>query len=74
MKQGQIIKHVNAMDVCLLIDEIRPDGKILGSWINLGFIESFWIGEKSEFYMKDPSQWQVCQDPIETCLRYAEWI
>lgn len=73
MKPGQIIKHINAMDVCLLIDEIRHDGQISGEWINLGFIESFWIGERSTFYMKDSSQWQACLEPGMPCLRYADW-
>lgn len=73
MKSGQIIKHKRAMDVCLLIDDIQGN-VVSGSWINMGFVESFAIFKRSTFRILNHADWLTCKEPIEGCLRYAEWI
>lgn len=83
IKRGQIIKHRCAMDVCLLVDKVRgpygPNQKVIitGDWINMGFVESYNIGERSKFettLTKLNEEWQVCKDITQPCLRYAEWV
>ncbi len=81
IKPNMIIKHNNAMDVCFLVHRVRgpylpnENIEVTGDWINMAFVKSFTIGERTKFKIT-PDQlpnWQVCLTPSAECLRYATW-
>lgn len=81
IRAGDIIKHIKALDVCFLVSRIQgPYGsdekvQITGDWINLGFVNSYMIGERTKIKttINQLRDWQVCLTPSVPCLRYADW-
>lgn len=75
---NRVIRHKQAMDVCFLVHKtfILPHKvKLKGEWINMGFVESYNIGEKQniELMKEEIANWEVCLDQYPKCYRYAAW-
>lgn len=78
IKKDTFIKHKDFADVCILVKGSEPcqNGfRVWGEWINLGFDKSFpmSLSEAIKIPSDEVSNWQVCLNPDEPCLRGATW-
>lgn len=71
IKRDDIIKHKNSKDIAAAVLYIYEDDTAWVSWINLGFVHSWYIDRYD--YISIDNNWLVCQDSGIDCLRYAKW-
>ena len=71
-----IIKHKRALDVCFEVKTFyRSTGLILGKWINLGYVKSWYLDNKDTgIVVDDFTDWMQIIDTNVTCLRYGTWV
>jgi hypothetical protein len=70
-----IIRHKSFKDVCCEIIEYHPD-ICLVEWINMGFVNSWYLDRISTIQIKDVSEWEKYSTHQQQykCLRYGTWI
>jgi hypothetical protein len=74
LKVGDIIKHNNSMDVCIIVNKIITPTKVGCRFINLGFNKSFVITPKEYIVeIRDFSEWRICNKMEGKCLRFEKW-
>jgi hypothetical protein len=63
------------MDVCCEVVESLLNGKVIVRWINMGYVNSYYIKRASKelIQIENTSDWEKCLDPYTKCLRYAKW-
>lgn len=77
MSEYFYIRNVMSLDVCIRVYEITAkDGgfQVNGDFVNMGFVESFDLGEPVNLFVlfKDLGNWQIFGGE-EKCLRNANW-
>jgi len=68
-----IIRHKRFLDVCFEVELVYySTGQIMGKWLNMGFVES-WYLKRGSIFLSDAREWEKCLEPDAKCLRYAKW-
>lgn len=74
LKVGDVIKHNNSKDVCIIVNKIITPTKVSCRFINLGFVKSFLITPKEyTVEIRDFSEWKICKKMNGKCLRFEQW-
>lgn len=77
-KPFDLIRHKRAMDLCVRVHKTYNIGhkwKVKGTWINMGFVNTYSIGVSARFEIKreNLSDWEYCTEPDKDCIRYSTW-
>lgn len=87
MKSGDIIKHIRALDIAILLteDPVLQKGNgllenhyiIKGLWMNQGFDSSYMVNPKEDYGKVSTeiseNEWLICENPKAKCVRYEKW-
>lgn len=73
VKRGSVIRHKRFMDVaCFVISRHYSTFKV--GWINMGYVDSYFLNIPQTLKIRDLSNWQICVDKDPWCYRYARWV
>lgn len=70
-----IIRHKRFMDICFEPSIVYySTGQIMGKWINMGYIKSWYLDNKiTSLFIDNKKDWEKCTDTEVDCLRYTTW-
>lgn len=73
--ENMIIRHKQFLDVCFEADYFEFDTIAIGSWMNMGYVSSWYLPvEPTSVHITDSENWECCTTPQIKCLRYGIWV